>query len=325
MNIAFAGLRHGHIYMLYDMVKNHKDFNIVGAFEDDKSAKETAQNQGVECNYATYEQLLADPKVEVVALGGCFAHRGPMAIEALKAGKHVIVDKPLCTSLDQLSQIETLAKEKGKAVSCMFTMRYEKKIVALKKLVESGALGEINNVYFGGQHPLMYGRRPDWYFEKDKYGGLINDIAIHGVDILSFALGLEISEVCSAREWNKFAAEHPDFKDSAQFMLKTKNDGGVLADVSYAVPDGVEFGLPYYWQFFVWGTKGTISLAFNEEKSYYFLAGDKTPQLLDENVETTDYLTDFINLVEGKSEVVLSVEETINSTRKTLEIQQCAD
>ena len=68
MNIAFAGLRHGHIFMLYDMVKNHKDFNIVGAFEDDKSAKETAQNQGVECNYATYEQLLADPKVEAVAL-----------------------------------------------------------------------------------------------------------------------------------------------------------------------------------------------------------------------------------------------------------------
>ncbi len=324
MKVAFAGLRHGHIYMLYDMVKNHKDFEILGAFEDDVAARQSAAAAGIECNYATYDELLADQNVEAVALGGCFAHRGPMAIKALQAGKHVIVDKPLCTSHEQLDQIETLSKQTGKAVSCMFTMRYEKKINALKKLVESGALGEINNVYFGGQHPLMYGRRPDWYFEKDKYGGLINDIAIHGIDILTYALGLKISRVCSAREWNKFAQNEPEFKDSAQFMLETENKGGVLADVSYAVPDGVEFALPYYWQFFVWGTKGTISLAFNEEKSYYFLAGDKTPQLLDENVETTDYLTDFINLVKGKKDVILSVNEVIYSTRKTLEIQQQA-
>lgn len=324
MKVAFAGLRHGHIYMLYDMVKNHKDFEILGAFEDDAAARQSATAAGVECNYATYDELLADQNVEAVALGGCFAHRGPMAIKALQAGKHVIVDKPLCTSLEQLDQIDALSKQTGKAVSCMFTMRYEKKINALKKLVESGALGEINNVYFGGQHPLMYGRRPDWYFEKDKYGGLINDIAIHGIDILAYALGLKISEVCSAREWNKFAQNEPDFKDSAQFMLKTENNGGVLADVSYAVPDGVEFALPYYWQFFVWGTKGTISLAFNEEKSYYFVAGDKTPHLLEEDDFTTDYLTDFINLVQGKKDVILSVDEVIYSTRKTLEIQQQA-
>ena len=74
-----------------------------------------------------------------------------------------------CTSLEELDAIEALARERNLRVSCMFTMRFEKKIRALKALVESGALGEVNNVYFGGQHPLQYGRRPMWYFEKGRH------------------------------------------------------------------------------------------------------------------------------------------------------------
>ena len=305
----------------------------MGAFEDDKSAKETAQNQGVECNYATYEQILADPKVEVVALGGCFAHRGPMAIEALKAGKHVIVDKPLCTSLDQLSQIETLAKEKGKAVSCMFTMRFEKKIVAVKNLIRSGKLGKINNVYFGGQHPLQYGRRPAWYFEKGKHGGVINDIAIHGIDILSFVFDGKVDKINGARCWNAYAKDEPEFLDSAQFMLTLDNGAGVIADVSYAIPDGVEFKLPYYWQFFIWGTEGMIGFSLSEKQfktggeeqpAYYYVKGNSEPIPLVEG-EVDNYLTDFLRVVKGENGQILPVSEVISSTKATLEIQQKAN
>ena len=321
MNIAFAGLRHIHIFDLYKMVQADANYKILGAFEENDVARQHAESLGVVCNYSSYEELLADPQVEVVALGGCYGDRGDMAICALRAGKHVMADKPLCTDLSQLDMIEKLATEKNLKVSCMFTMRYEKKIQALKKLVSSGALGEINNVYFGGQHPLQYGRRPDWYYEPGKHGGVINDIAIHGIDAMKYALDLDVDQVLAARCWNKFAADEPDFLDCAQLMLTANNGAGILADISYAIPDGIEFSLPYYWQFYVWGTKGVISFSIVDKEAYYYLAGSEKPHLLEETPVETGYLTDFLNLVAGKRNLVLSMEETFRSTRATLQIQ----
>lgn len=324
MNIAFAGLRHCHIFDLYKMAQADSDYRILGAFESDVEARQQAEVLGVACNYPSYDALLTDPLVEVVALGGCYGDRGSMAIRALQVGKHVLADKPLCTDLAELDMIEKLAQENNLKVSCMFTMRFEKKIQALRKLIASGALGEINNVYFGGQHPLQYGQRPNWYYDAGKHGGVINDIAVHGIDVLDFAVGLEVDKTLAARCWNKFADCEPDFLDSAQLMLTAKNGAGILADVSYGIPDGVEFSLPYYWQFYIWGTKGTIAFSLNEQNSCYFLKGYEAPILLEEQPIETDYLTDFRNLVAGQEGVVLSMEEVFHATRATLQIQKQA-
>ena len=330
MKIAFAGFRHGHIFVLYEMAKNHSDYEIVGAFEELDSAKNTAIEKGVTFNYPTYKALLEDTCVEVVAIGSAYGDRGQMAIEALKAGKHVICDKPLCTSLSELNEIEKLSKQNGLIVSCMFTMRFDKKIASVKKLIESGKLGKINNVYFGGQHPLQYGRRPSWYFEKGKHGGVINDIAIHGIDTLSYLFGGKIEKINGARCWNAYAKEEPEFLDSAQFMLTLTNGAGVIADVSYALPDGVEFKLPYYWQFFIWGTEGMIGFSLSEKQfktggveqpAFYYVKGQVDPIPLEE-FDIDDYLTDFLRVVNGKDNQILPMSEVLSSTRATLEVQE---
>jgi len=112
MNVAFAGLRHAHIFDLYEMIKVHEDFSVVGGFEADENARQTAIEKGIPCTYQSYEKLISDERVETIILGGCYADRGQMAILALQAGKHVMADKPLCTSLTELDEIERLAKEK---------------------------------------------------------------------------------------------------------------------------------------------------------------------------------------------------------------------
>ena len=324
LNIAFAGLRHDHIYDLFNMAKENKIYTILGGFEENDEARKVAEEKGISCHYETFESLLNDERVETVVLGGCYGDRGGMAIEALKAGKHVIADKPLCTSLSELDEIERLANEKNLKVSCMYTMRFEKRVVALKKLFDEGVLGEINNVYFGGQHPLNYGKRPMWYFEEGKHGGVINDIAIHGIDILHFALGLELDEILAARCWNKFADRQPQFKDSAQFMIREKNGAGVLSDISYATPTAPGFSLPYYWQFYVWGTKGMASFSVNGKEPCYFTFENSEQQpLIEEEIER-DYLTDFIEMVEGR-ECTLPMEDVFTATRETLTIQKFSD
>lgn len=338
MRVAFAGLRHGHIYTLYEMMKCHKDFEVVGGYEENEEARKLAIEKGLSCHYQSMDELFSDEKVDVVALGGCYGERGALAIRALTVGKHVIADKPLCTSLEELDKIEELAKKNNRVVSCMYTMRFEPKINAVRKMIQEGVLGEINNVYFGGQHPLMYGRRPMWYFEKDKHGGVINDIAIHGIDALDYMCGLKLDVINASRCWNKYAMREREFKDSAQFMLTMKNGAGVLADVSYAIPDGVEFALPYYWQFYIWGTKGTMRFSISEttlsvdigdavdtKNIVYYSQGSQEAKLYPVEEMHSDYLTDFINMVEKSQDVILPMQDVINSARATLAIQQRAD
>ena len=104
--------------------------------------------------------------------------------------------------------------------------------------------------------------------------------------------------------------------------MTAKSGAGVIADVSYAIPDTVGYTLPYYWQFYIWGEKGMIAFSLNCEA--LFFENGKKEGLTIEKIETPDYLTDFLNLTEGK-DVILPTKDVFSSTRITLEIQKNAD
>jgi len=320
LNIAFAGFRHSHIFDLYNRMAKHPEITLAGAWEADDATREQYAEK-VNFNYAALEDILADEKVDVVAIGDYYANRGSIAIAALKAGKHVIADKPLCTSLEELDEIERLAKEKNLSVHCMFSMRYDKHVIAAKQLIESGKLGEIRQVYFGGQHPLNYGVRPMWYFEDGKHGGTINDIAIHGIDILKYAMNLRPVKVLASRCWNAYATEKPNFKDSAQFMVELENGAGVIADVSYAALKSQS--LPTYWMFIIWGSKGMIKFSYKDEIEAFF-EGEKEPQKIEGVATECDYFTDLIDELEGRKGLITTAD-VFTATRDTLTIQAAAE
>ena len=109
MNIAFAGFRHGHIFSLYNMAFYSEKFHISGFHEENTVVKEQISlANGIEFNYNTFEDILSDSNIDVIGIGDYFSKRGSMVISALKSGKHVICDKPICTSLCELDEIEKL-------------------------------------------------------------------------------------------------------------------------------------------------------------------------------------------------------------------------
>jgi len=325
LGIAFAGFRHGHIYSLYNEVNNNENTKLCGAWENDDAARaEAAANNGVEFTYSTYAELLADKNVDIVAIGDYFGARGKLIIEALKAGKNVITDKPICTSIDELDEIERLVKETGLKVGCMLDLRHCKFADTLKKLYKNGSLGEINTISFTGQHPLNYGTRAGWYFEEGKHGGTINDISVHGIDLIAAVFGLRVKNVCSAREWNKYASKVPYFMDSAMFMVELDNGAHVMSDVTYAVPDGHGFALPQYWRFTIWGTKGMVEFNLYGDDMMVALKGDPVVKriLCEESTETN--LKDFIRELAGE-ECEYNTEFTLRSARDVLTIQKAAE
>lgn len=320
--IAFAGFRHGHIFQLYNQVRKCDRVEICGSWEENDEARETAMKEHeVEFNFATFEELL-NSDADIVAIGDYYGRRGELAIAALKAGKHVMADKPLCTSIEQLDEIERLSKEKNLKVGCMLSLRYSPYTAVAKELIDSGKLGDIHAVSFNGQHSLDYGSRPMWYFEKGKHCGVINDIAIHGIDLVEYLTGHKLKNVTGARTWNAFATEEPDFKDCAQFMIELDNGCGVMADVSYAAPGHLECGTPFYWQFLIWGSKGLIRFAEDGKNGVdAYIDYADAMEFIEGKPCENNHITDFLDEIEGKIGLLISTKEVLKSQRDTLIIQ----
>ena len=325
-NMAFAGFRHGHIYGLLNLAKESERVNITGGWEDFEADKKTAiENHGVDFCYDTYEDILNDSAVDIVAIGNYYQARGQMVIDALKAGKHVICDKPICISEEELEEIKKLQKATGLQVFAMLDMRFNENVNRAKKLIDDGMIGEVTNICLGGQHPLMYGSRACWYFEEGKHGGTITDIAVHGVDLLHYFTGSKIKEINGARCWNKFAKEVKHFRDSAMFMLTLENGAGVMADVSYAVPDTIGFSIPYYWDFKIWGTEGVMAFSFSSDGIDLYKNGNTEVVKVEKLPLEITYLEDFLNAIENKETKYLTTEASLLAMEQTLKIQQKAD
>ena len=152
LRFGFAGFGHAHIFSLFKKVEARDDLEFAGAFEDDAAALEDARSKGVEVAFPRIEDLLSDSGCDVLAIGADFTRRGALAIAALKAGKHVIADKPLCTSLAELDEIARLAAERNLRVGCMLGQRDSAVTRGVRERLHDGRIGEVHAIAFGGQH-----------------------------------------------------------------------------------------------------------------------------------------------------------------------------
>lgn len=297
LRIAIAGFRHAHIFDLHGRALGDSGITISGTWENDP-ASSLLPGRDIALTCQSYEELLAG--CDAVAIGDCYGRRGTLAIAALRAGKHVIADKPLCTALAELEEIEALVLEKNLRVGLMLDMRDHGNLIALREVVTSGRIGEIQTVSFSAQHPLLLGKRPSWYFERGMHGGTLNDIAIHALDFIPWVTRLTIAEIVAARTWNAKATNAPHFNDSGQLLLRLSNGGGVLGDVSYLAPDQCGYSLDNYWRVTVHGTGGFAETSYNRPGITVADDACKEPESLPPaSARPGGYLQDFLDDVSG--------------------------
>ena len=327
LRFAFIGFRHNHILSLHRLVAEMGEAEIVAACEENVAARAEAVGNGVEMTHPTVDDLLSDARCDVVAIGDYFARRGSLVLQALSAGKHVMVDKPLSTSLDELDQIEGLAKETGLKVGCMLTMRGSAQIIGARELIRGGVVGEIHAIAFGGQHPLNRDSRAAWYFEPGKHGGTINDIAVHALDAIPWITGRNFATLNAARCWNALAPDVPHFHDGAQMMLTMDNGCGVLGDVSYFLPSPAGYSLPFYWRMTFFGRCGILETSATAESIVLALEGAEGTELRPLPPEVPGaYLASFIRDIEGGArEDDLDTASVLRATRLALTVQRAAD
>ncbi len=323
--LAVLGFRHGHIMSVYNQAREAADVEVAAAAEDHAPTREQLADS-VAFTHDSCERALDEVACDAVAIGDYYGRRGSLAIAALERGLHVIADKPLCTSLDELKEIERLATAKGLSVGCQLDLRHSGKYRALRRLVrEEKVLGEIHAIGFGGQHPLMYGTRAGWYFEEGKHGGTINDIAIHGLDLIPWLTGLAFDRVNAARNWNAVLPQVPHFRDCAQFMLTMRNGCGVLGDVSYLAPDSHGYGLPQYWRFTIWGSQGVAEVD-NAHPGVILYPGGESMREVPPDPNGEGAFRAFLAELRGESgDICPTTAEVIASACVTLQVQAAAD
>jgi predicted dehydrogenase len=157
--------------------------------------------------YGNYREMLRSPSVDVVHITSPNRFHCEMSLAALKAGKHVVCEKPLAMNTRETAQIVKLARSAGAVFAVNYNVRFYPAVLQLRKLVADGDLGEI--IHVNGSY------MQDWLFKDTDYnwrllpkeGGKLRavaDIGTHWMDTVSFILGAKIRAVfADLQTWHK--------------------------------------------------------------------------------------------------------------------------
>ena len=124
MKVAFVGFRHAHMHLLYQHAQAMPELEIVAACEEDAATRLALAERGaIQITHDRLDTMLAETQCAVVAVGDYYGRRGALVQKLLAQGKHVIVDKPICTTLGELAAIEAQVAATGLKVGCMLDLR----------------------------------------------------------------------------------------------------------------------------------------------------------------------------------------------------------
>lgn len=204
------------------------------------------------------EELLNNLQIELVIIADVPARRSALALDAMRAGKDVMTDKPGCTTLGQLANLRAAQHDTGRIWSIDFSERFEVPAVQrASALVEAGAIGRIVQTVGLGPHRLNAATRPAWFFKRDQYGGILCDIASHQIDQFLYFTGSETAEIVSAAVGNYANPQYPGLEDFGEIVLRSDTGHGYIR-VDWYTPDA----LPNWGdgRLLLLGTEGTIEL-----------------------------------------------------------------
>lgn len=256
LKLGVLGIDHGHIFgMLSGMLKE-------GCSAEHWWTAGSAVTQNKFCEVfpdlvkTEKHRILEDPTIDMVLISAVPSTRADLAVEAMRAGKDVMVDKPGCTTLDQLATLRTIQQETGRIWSVNFSERFEvPSVTKAAQLVSEGAIGRVIQTVNLAPHKQNLKTRPPWYFEREQYGGILTDIGSHQIDQFLYFTGSKEVEIAHALVENTTRPEYPGFQDYGEITLNGDRGHGYVR-LDWFTPDG----LPTWGdgRLFVLGTEGTI-------------------------------------------------------------------
>lgn len=328
IKFAAIGLNHNHIYgQTKCLIEAGAELVAVHADEDDLAAayvKAYPQAKRV----ADKRSILEDRSIDLVVSAITPDLRAATAIEVMRAGKDVMVDKPGVITLEQLADVERVQAETGRIFSVCFSERFENRAtVAASRLVAAGAIGRVVQTVGLGPHALNNNPRPDWFFERRRYGGVLCDIAAHQCDQFLHFTGSTRAEVVAAHIANYANPQKPELEDFGEVLLR--GDGGTgYIRVDWYTPKGL--GVWGDGRLSILGTDGYIELrkyidiAGRPGSDHLFLVDQKGIRHMDCSTEPLPYGERLIADVRDRTETAMAQAHCFLATRLALAAEAMA-
>ena len=208
------------------------------------------------------EQVLDDPEVRLVAAACVTSERAALGIRVMKSGKDYFVDKAPLTTLEQLEAVKEAVRETGKKYMVSYSERLQSEsAIYAGELIHQGAIGKVIQVLGMGPHRLNAPSRPDWFFRKKYYGGILCDIGSHQIEQFLYYTGARDATVVNSEIGNYNHPEYPELDDFGDATLVGDNGAMGYFRVDWFTPDGLSS-----WgdgRTFILGTEGYIELRKN--------------------------------------------------------------
>jgi predicted dehydrogenase len=270
MTIRFAvvGINHNHIFgQVNALLRAGASFVGFFAPEDDLAADFAARYPQA-LRFDSKARILDDPNIALVASAAVNAERAALGVEVMRAGKDFMTDKPGMTSRAQLEEVRRVQAETKRIYSIYYSEHFAVRcVVKAGELVQAGAIGKVVNTVGLGPHRMDPTSRPGWFFERERYGGILTDIASHQVEQFLFFTGAEDAKIAAATVANRTNPAHPELQDFGDILLRTPDATGYVR-VDWLTPDG----LPAWGdgRLVIAGTQGMI-----EMRKYIDIVGEK--------------------------------------------------
>ena len=215
------------------------------------------------------DEAIEDKDTHLIAGAAVTSERCALGLRAMAAGKDYFTDKAPFTTMDQLRSAREAVKRTGKKYMVYYAERlHDEGSILAGYIARSGEIGKVISVTGFGPHRLGAPGRPAWFFEREKYGGILCDIGSHQIEQYLFYAGEEDATVTSSRIGNFAHPEYPELEDFGDCCLTGKNGTANYFRVDWFTPDGLRT-----WgdgRMFIQGTEGFI-----EVRKYVNIASDK--------------------------------------------------
>ena len=328
VKFSVIGLNHGHIYGQCEaMIRNGgqlvsfyaKEPELISAFTKRHPDAKLARSE---------KEILEDASIQLVVSASIPVDRAPVGVQVMRHGKDFMVDKPGITTLEQLEEVKKVQKETKRIYSIMYSERFENRAtVKAGELVKAGAIGNVIQTIGLGPHRLNLNSRPEWFFDKKYFGGIICDIGSHQFDQFLFFTGSTQAQVVASQTGNVHYPQYPNFEDFGDTTVRGNGGTGYIR-VDWFTPDGLNT-----WgdgRLTILGTDGymelrkNVDIAGHDGGNHLFIVDKKETRYFDCSKDPLPYGQQLLNDIQNRTETAMTQDHCFLATELALKAQKQA-
>ena len=328
IKFSVIGINHGHIYSQVDaVIRGGGQLISLYAKEPDLIATFTKRYPQVKIANSEKE-ILEDKSIQLILSAAIPVDRAGIGIRAMQHGKDYMADKPGITTLEQLEEVRRVQKQTGRIYSIMYSERFENKAtVKAGDLLKEGAIGNVIQTVILAPHRISLTTRPDWFFDKKYFGGIITDIGSHQFDQFLFFTNSNKADIVVSQVGNVAHPKYPNFEDFGDILLRGNGGVGYIR-IDWFTPDGLKT-----WgdgRLTILGTEGyievrkNIDIAGRDGANHLFLVNNKETKYIDCNNVDLPYGRLLVDDVINRTETAMTQHHCFLATELALKAQKNA-